>query len=97
MRISRGEIQEELARLGMKANMHSSRLESGVQSTNIYMVFRLAENLKIKASKVIMMEFDSSNPNTSQALSLNILGSLAEFERHMMRETTCGHPSRPST
>ena len=65
----------------MRANTHISLLESGVQPTNIYMIFymifRLAENLEIKAYKVIMMEFDNSNPDPSQALYLNILGSVA--------------------
>jgi len=56
LRVSKGLSQEELAvRLGMNSNTHISRLESGTQTPNLDMVFRLADALEIKASKIIIM------------------------------------------
>ena len=56
LRISKGLSQEELAaRLGMNSNTHISRLESGAQTPNLDMVFRLAEALEVKASQIITM------------------------------------------
>ena len=56
LRVSKGLSQEELTvRLGMNSNTHISRLESGEQTPNLDMVFRLAEALDVKASKIIIM------------------------------------------
>ena len=56
LRVSKGLSQEELAvRLGMNSNTHISHLESGAQTPNLDMVFRLAEALDVKASKIIIM------------------------------------------
>ena len=63
LRVSKGLSQEELAvRLGMNSNTHISRLESGAQTPNLDMVFRLADALEVKASKIItMMEEQEQN------------------------------------
>ena len=53
-------------------------------------LLNLVEELLARGVKIVFhkegMEFDSSNPNPSQALYLNILGSVAEFERQMIKE-----------
>ena len=52
----------------------------------------LTKGLKIVFHKK-GMKFDNSTPNPSQALYLNILGSVAEFERQMIKERQReGHP-----
>ncbi len=52
---------------------------------NTYQVAYFARGLNIVFHKE-GMEFDNSKPNPSQAPYLNILGSVAEFERQMLKE-----------
>ena len=53
-------------------------------------LLNIVEELLGRGIKIIFhkegMEFDGLNPNPSQALYLNILGAVAEFERQMIRE-----------
>ena len=53
-------------------------------------LLNIVEDLLGRGVKIIFhkegMEFGGSNPNPSQALYLNILGAVAEFERQMIRE-----------
>ena len=53
-------------------------------------LLNIVEDLLGRGVKIVFhkegMEFGGSNPNPSQALYLNILGAVAEFERQMIRE-----------
>ena len=53
-------------------------------------LLNIVEELLGRGVKIIFhkegMEFDGVTPNPSQALYLNILGAVAEFERQMIRE-----------
>lgn len=62
LRIERGLSQEELAeKMDMTSNAHISRLENGKKLPSLEMVFRLADALDIKASKLIAIIEENDN------------------------------------
>ena len=62
LRVERGLSQEELAeKMDMTSNAHISRLENGKKLPSLEMVFRLADALDIKASKLIAIIEENDN------------------------------------